>query len=30
MQWVRREDLATLTLPPADDELVKLLMNAER
>ena len=25
MQWVRREDLATLKLPPADDELVALL-----
>lgn len=25
MQWVRREDLATLALPPADDELVALL-----
>jgi len=25
MQWVRREDLATLALLPADDELVALL-----
>ena len=25
MQWIRREDLASLTLPPADDELVALL-----
>jgi 8-oxo-dGTP diphosphatase len=25
MRWVRREDLATLELPPADDELVRLL-----
>jgi len=25
MQWIRREDLATLKLPPADDELVALL-----
>jgi 8-oxo-dGTP diphosphatase len=25
MQWIRREDLATLRLPPADDELVALL-----
>jgi mutator protein MutT len=25
MQWVRREDLSTLALPPADDELVALL-----
>jgi mutator protein MutT len=29
MQWVRREDLATLTLPPADDELVALLQKAQ-
>jgi 8-oxo-dGTP diphosphatase len=25
MQWVRRRDLPTLKLPPADDELVALL-----
>jgi mutator protein MutT len=25
MQWVRREELGTLKLPPADDELVALL-----
>lgn len=25
MQWVRREDLSNLALPPADDELVALL-----
>ena len=25
MQWVQRQDLATLKLPPADDELVALL-----
>jgi mutator protein MutT len=25
MQWIRRQDLTTLTLPPADDELVALL-----
>jgi mutator protein MutT len=25
MMWVRREDLRTLPLPPADDELVQLL-----
>lgn len=25
MQWIRREDLSTLMLPPADDELVALL-----
>jgi len=25
MRWVRREDLASLRLPPADDELVALL-----
>ena len=24
MQWIRREDLRSLTLPPADDELVSL------
>jgi 8-oxo-dGTP diphosphatase len=29
MQWVRREDLATLKLPPADDELVALLQKAQ-
>lgn len=25
LKWVRREDLAALDLPPADDELVRLL-----
>ena len=30
MQWVRREDLTTLPLPPADDELVALLTRHER
>jgi len=30
MQWIRREDLPSLTLPPADDELVRLLMRDER
>ena len=30
MQWIRREDLRTLKLPPADDELVALLMRDER
>ena len=25
MQWIRRDDLPTLKLPPADDELVALL-----
>ena len=25
MQWVRREDLATLEFPPADTELIRLL-----
>ncbi len=30
MQWVRREDLPALKLPPADDELVTLLMRNER
>jgi 8-oxo-dGTP diphosphatase len=25
MQWIRREDLSTLMLPPADNELVALL-----
>jgi len=30
MQWVRREDLTTLRLPPADDELVALLTRQER
>ena len=28
MQWVRREDLATLAFPPADAELVALLRQA--
>jgi len=27
MQWVLRQDLASLKLPPADDELVALLTN---
>jgi 8-oxo-dGTP diphosphatase len=26
LQWVRREDLRSLELPPADDELVRLLV----
>ena len=26
MQWVRREDLATLEFPPADAELIKMLI----
>lgn len=26
MRWVRREDLASLPLPPADDELVRMLL----
>ena len=30
MRWVRREDLPTLKLPPADDELVALLMGDKR
>lgn len=30
MQWIRREDLRSLKLPPADDELVALLMRDER
>jgi len=30
MQWIRREDLAGLTLPPADDELVALLTRDKR
>jgi len=30
MQWIRREDLRSLKLPPADDELVSLLMRDER
>ena len=30
MQWIRREDLRSLKLPPADDELVSLLMGDER
>jgi 8-oxo-dGTP diphosphatase len=25
MQWVRREDLASLEFPPADDELIRML-----
>lgn len=28
MQWVRREDLRRLELPPADDELVSLLTSS--
>jgi len=28
MQWVRREDLCSLSFPPADDELVALLQKA--
>jgi mutator protein MutT len=28
MQWVRREDLATLAFPPADAELIRLLRTA--
>ena len=30
MQWVRLEDLSSLTLPPADDELVTLLTRDKR
>lgn len=30
MQWVRRETLSSLRLPPADDELVSLLTRNER
>ena len=30
MQWVAREDLPSLKLPPADDELVALLTRDER
>ena len=30
MLWVRRQDLPTLKLPPADDELVALLTRDER
>ena len=30
MQWIARADLATLKLPPADDELVALLTRNER
>jgi mutator protein MutT len=30
MQWIRREDLAGLKLPPADDELVALLTRDKR
>ena len=30
MQWIRREDLPALRLPPADDELVTLLTRDER
>jgi 8-oxo-dGTP diphosphatase len=29
MQWVRRQDLPTLKLPPADDELVALLQKGQ-
>ena len=28
MQWVRREDLATLEFPPADGELIEILRQA--
>ena len=28
MQWVRREDLAALEFPPADAELIEILMQA--
>jgi 8-oxo-dGTP diphosphatase len=28
MRWVRREDLSAIELPPADGELVRILMNA--
>jgi len=30
MQWIRREDLSSLALPPADDELVALLTRHKR
>jgi 8-oxo-dGTP diphosphatase len=30
MQWVRREDLATLAFPPADAELIRILQTAAR
>jgi len=30
MQWVRREDLATLEFPPADAELIRILQTAAR
>jgi 8-oxo-dGTP diphosphatase len=30
MQWIRREELRSLKLPPADDELVALLLRDER
>ena len=30
MQWVRREDLRSLQFPPADDELIAVLMRNER
>ena len=30
MRWVRREDLGRLEFPPADAELIKLLMRVER
>ena len=30
LQWIRREDLRSLKLPPADDELVSLLLRDER
>jgi 8-oxo-dGTP diphosphatase len=29
MQWIRREDLASFKLPPADDEVVELLLRKE-
>ena len=30
MQWIARDDLRSLRLPPADDELVALLLRDER
>ena len=30
MQWLRREDLPSLKLPPADDELVAMLVRTRR
>jgi 8-oxo-dGTP diphosphatase len=30
MEWVAREELSSLLFPPADDELVKLLMRGAR